>query len=144
MENNKWPAEPIRVSVSLGLLGSCKKDHTMGWELLSVMSARPRGSVRLWLHREVQDNTNSSSLMANVAGNGQLLPRNGGRSTFLVLTKHLFQNQPGRVGRAWLLKSDRTWIQVLIPPLRTWASSGASVSLSIKWDHNYPTRCFGA
>lgn len=30
MGNNKWLAEPIRVSVSPGLLGSCKKDHTMG------------------------------------------------------------------------------------------------------------------
>ena len=151
MGNNKWLAEPIGVSVSLGLLGSCKKDHTMGWELLRVMSAVPEAPWGAGVTEEyrVAHAARHSGHTLLAVGSSDLKPWTEwlvGQKVFgffhTILRKHpngLF-GQPDTcccrycrhnesvpesarlAGRAWCLKSDATWIQGWIPSLSTWAS----------------------
>lgn len=119
MENNKQLAEPIRVSVSPRLLGSREKHHTMGWERRSVMSAHPRGASR------AQGNNLAHHLWLAVGGftsKGSLKPHS---SSHTVSVSESAKERR----KSMIFKSDRTWIQVLLLPLRTWASSWLSRSL---------------
>ena len=117
---------------------------------------RPGGSVRRWLHGDAQGNMHGSSLTTHAAGSGQPWPQNGGLSSWLAKScvwvfpcylteKSKWMFWPTQyvllLFSQWIssriskvsgksLKSDRTWIQVWIPSLRTWASYRLFWSLS--------------
>lgn len=140
MENNKWLAEPIRASVSWRLLGSCKKDHTIGWELLSVMSAPPRGSVGHWLHREMQG-THTAHPWGQCYWQWAAFTLKWWMVYFSCSHKSSVPESAGQSG-----KEPGFW-SLIEPGFKSWFhlwgreqvtdSFGASLSLSIKWDPIY-------